>query len=177
MTLTKKTREYLSTLNFSTGSILKIIRNLDPNKAHGHDMISIRMIEICDTSICRPLKLIFQSCLENGKFPIERKRANVVQVHKKGDKKILKNYGAISLLPTAGKIFERLLYDRMFEFFIEDKLISTNQSGFRPVIRVLINFSLSLMKFINLLMIALKSELHFHIYLKHLIRFGTKVSY
>ena len=67
-TLTKKHKS-LSTMNFSTYDILKIIRNLDPNETHGHDMISIRMIK-CDTSICRPLKLIFQSCLESGKFPI-----------------------------------------------------------------------------------------------------------
>ena len=53
-------------------------------------------------------------------------------VHKKGDKQILKNYQPISLLPIAGKIFERLLYDRMFEFFIANNLISKNQSGFRP---------------------------------------------
>ena len=50
----------------------------------------------------------------------------------KGDKQILKNYRPISLLPIAGKIFERLLYDKMFEFFIANNLISKNQSGFRP---------------------------------------------
>ena len=92
-------------------------------------MISIRIIKICDTSICRPLKLIFQACLESAKFPNKWKKANVVPVHKKGDKQILK---PISLLPIAGKIFERLLYDRMFEFFIANNLISKNQSGFRP---------------------------------------------
>ena len=43
-----------------------------------------------------------------------------------------KNYGPISLLPIAGKIFERLLYDKMFEFFIANNLISKSQSGFRP---------------------------------------------
>ena len=95
-------------------------------------MISIRMIKICDTSICRPLKLIFQSCLEIGKFPIEWKKANVVPVHMKGEKQVLKNYRPISLLPIAGKIFERLLYGSMFEFFIENNLISKNQSCFRP---------------------------------------------
>ena len=84
--LTRITHESLSTIDFSTNDILKIIRNLDPNKAHGHDMISIRMIKICDTSICRPLKLIFQACLESGKFPNEWKKVNVVPVHKKGDK-------------------------------------------------------------------------------------------
>ena len=130
--LTRKTHESLSTIDFSTDDILKIIRNLEPNKAHGHDMISIRMNKICDTSICRPLELIFQACLESGKFPSEWKKANVVPVHKKGDKQISKNYRPISLLPIAGKIFERLLYDKMFEFFIANNLISKNQSGFRP---------------------------------------------
>ena len=76
------------------------------------------MIKICDTSICKPVKLIFQSCLESGKFLNEWKKTNVVPVHKKGDKQILKNYRPISLLPTAGKIFERLLYDSNFSWKI-----------------------------------------------------------
>ena len=42
---------------------------------------------------------------------------------------LLKNYRPISLLPITDKIFERL---QMFEFFIESKLISQNQSGFKP---------------------------------------------
>ena len=52
-------------------------------------MISIRIIKICDTSICRPLKLIFQRCLKSGKLPTEWKKANVVPVHKKGGYKNL----------------------------------------------------------------------------------------
>ena len=111
--LSKKTHKLLSTIHFTSDDILKIIKNLDPNKAHGHDMISIRMIKICDASICKPLELIFRSCLENGKFPTEWKKANVVPAHKKGDKQNLKNYRPISLLPVAGKIFERILYNNM----------------------------------------------------------------
>ena len=66
----KKTpRESLTTIDFSNNDILKIIRNPDPNKAHGHYMINIRMVKIYDDSICKPLKLIFQSCLESGRFP------------------------------------------------------------------------------------------------------------
>ena len=62
-----------------------MIRNLDPNKAHGHNMISVRMYKICNNSICKSLKLIFQSWLETGKFPSECKKSNVAPVHKKGD--------------------------------------------------------------------------------------------
>ena len=54
------------------------------------------------------------------------------QFLKKGDKQLVKNYRPISLLPITGKIFERLLYNQMFEFFIRNDLISQNQSGLKP---------------------------------------------
>ena len=79
----KNTHQSLSTVEFSTYDILKIIRNLDPNKAHGDDMISIRMLNICDESICKPLGIIFRSCLENGKFPSQWEKANMIPVFKK----------------------------------------------------------------------------------------------
>ena len=131
-TTTKRTEHILSTVNFSVDDIRKIIQNLNPNKAHGFDMISIRMLQICGASICKPLDIIFRSCIKTGEFPAEWKKANVIPVHKKGDKQTIKNYRPISLLPICGKIFERLLFNEMFKFFIENDLISPNQSGFRP---------------------------------------------
>ena len=38
----------------------------------------------------------------------------------------------MSLLPIGGKILEKLMFNEMFNFFIENKLISSNQSGFKP---------------------------------------------
>ena len=38
----------------------------------------------------------------------------------------------MSLLPIGGKIFERLIYNSLFDFFIANELISPNQSGFKP---------------------------------------------
>ena len=91
------------------------------------------MLKIFDESICKPLSIIFQSCLENGKFPSEwKKKNNVVPVFKKNNKQELKNYRPISLLPVSGKILERLLYNSMFNFFTDNNLISQNQSGFKP---------------------------------------------
>ena len=60
-------------------------------------------------------------------FSQNGKKANLVPVHKKGDKQSFKNYRPISLLPICGKIFARL-----FEYFIENDLNSHNQSGFKP---------------------------------------------
>ena len=82
---------------------MKIIRNLNPNKVHNHDMICIRMEKICDESTCKPLSIIFCSCLENAKFPSEWKKATVVPGFNKNNKKELKNYRPISLLPVQAK--------------------------------------------------------------------------
>ena len=117
---------YLNTIHFTSD-----VKNVDPNKEHSHDTISIQMIKIFDASICKPLELIFRSCLEDGKFLTGWEKANVVPAHKKGDKQNLKKYRHISLLPAAGKIFERILHNNMCEFFTKNNLISPNQSSFK----------------------------------------------
>ena len=122
----------ISQIRFSEDDIAKIIQNLDPNKAHGHDQISIRMLKICGKTICKPLECIFHECLNTGLFPLEWKKANLVPVYKKGDKQCLKNYRPVSLLPICGKIFEKLIFNEMFKFFNENNLISPKQSGFKP---------------------------------------------
>ena len=76
----------LSAVNFSIHAIAKILQNLDPNKAHGRDNISIQMRQLCGNSICKPLELIFHQAMEVGSFPSAWKKGNVVRVQKKDDK-------------------------------------------------------------------------------------------
>ena len=89
--LAKLTKRSLDTVNFSTDDISKIIgsfivNNLDPNKAQGHDVLSIRIIKLCGNSICKPLSIMFNDSLKEGKFPSDWKKAHVLPVHKKWDK-------------------------------------------------------------------------------------------
>ena len=121
-----------SNIIFTDNDVGRIISSLDPNKAHGHDMMSIRLLKICGNSINKPLGLIFRACLEHGIFSQIWKKANVVPIHKKNDKQSIRNYRPVSLLPICGNIFERLLYNNMFSFLIENDLVSENQSGFKP---------------------------------------------
>ena len=76
--LAKLINESLDTVNFSTDDISIIINNLDPNKADGHDMLSIRMIKLYGNSICKPLSIIVNDCLKEGKFPSVWKKAHAV---------------------------------------------------------------------------------------------------
>ena len=41
-------------------------------------------------------------------FPFERKKENIVPIHKKSDKENIKNYRLVSLLPICGNLYERL---------------------------------------------------------------------
>ena len=52
------------------------------------------------------MQLIFNQCINTGSFPLEWKKANIVPIHKKGDKQCVKNYRPISLPPIFGKILE-----------------------------------------------------------------------
>ena len=88
--------------------------------------------KICGKSICKPLRKIFKECLRTGTFPLEWKRGNTVTIFNKGDKQIYKNYRPVSLRWIFGKILERLVFEEMFRFFIENKSIVTLQSGFKP---------------------------------------------
>ena len=72
----------LSVINFTDDDILKIIRSLNINKPHGHDDISIRMIEICDKTILEPLSIISKNCIETGIFSDSWKKSNIVPMHK-----------------------------------------------------------------------------------------------
>ena len=76
------------------------------------------------------LKLLFEAKLKEKKFPDIRKLANVVPVHKKEENNLLKNYRSISLLPIFSKIFERAIYNSLFNHFVSNKMFMLLQSGF-----------------------------------------------
>ena len=53
----------LSFVSFPNDKIAKVIQNLDPNKAHSHDNIIIRVVKVCGPSIYKPVGIIFKQCL------------------------------------------------------------------------------------------------------------------
>ena len=109
--------------------ILNILKSPDANDAND---ISIRMLKLSQKSILKPLKLFFENCLRTTLFPDQWKKANVVPIHKKGDKQLLENYRLVSLLPICDKILEQLIFNSLFNYFIENNLLSPHHSGFIP---------------------------------------------
>ena len=100
--------------------VLRLIRSLDTNKAHGWDEISVHMIKICDSSLVEPLCHIFETYLATGICPSMWKKANIVAIHKKESRQNKKNYHPMSLLPIFGKIFEKIIYDAMYKHLCDN---------------------------------------------------------
>ena len=122
---------FLNDVVFSDDDILQSIHRLDPNKSHGFDGISIKMLKLCDASVVKPLSLIFKNCIKEGYFPLAWKRGNITPIHKKNEKNIIDNYRPISILPICGKLLERVIFKNLYSFFENNNLFNVNQSGFR----------------------------------------------
>ena len=112
----------ISAVDFEYQDILKIIRALDINKAHGYDNISIGMIKICDSIIAKPLSIIFCDSLNSGIFPDNCKRSNIVPVHKKRKQAVYTELSPCALLPISSKIFERLIFNLLYKF-VEETIV------------------------------------------------------
>ena len=116
-----RTDKRLNYFTINENDIFLIIKNLHADKAHRWDNISIRIIQLCGKEIILPLQLLFKSMLEEGIFADDWKKSNVVPVHKKESTNLIKNYRPISLLPISIKIFERLVFNSLYNCFMQTK--------------------------------------------------------
>ena len=80
------------------------------------------MLKISGSSIYKTQEVIFKQCIEAGVFTSERKKGNIVPIHKKEDKQTLKNFCPVSLLPICGTVYEGLLFNKMFKFLLKINL-------------------------------------------------------
>ena len=87
---------------------------------------------MCDKTLVYLLKLIFKASIQESVFPDCWKKANVVPIHIKETKNLLKNHRPISLLLIFGKIYGRIIFKELFNHFDKNQLFTKCQSGFLP---------------------------------------------
>ena len=102
------------------------------NSAPGEDEISYNLLKHCPEIFFLKLIVILNFCLSTGYFPKAWKDAKVTMLQKPNkDHSNPKNYRPISLLPVLGKVFEKLLCERLVWFLDQNKVINQYQAGFR----------------------------------------------
>ncbi len=95
------------------------------------DGLSMKLLKITKEVFIEPLLSINNQTLNTGIFPDKLKIAKVTPVYKKDDQSQFTNYRPISLLPVISKIFERIIYNQVYNFFIKEKLFYASQYDFR----------------------------------------------
>lgn len=124
----------VNTFNFSPISshdIQKVLNSLDLNKASGCDGISARILKEGSIALIDKLNFLYNLSLTSGTVPNLWKIKRVTPVYKAEARDEAGNYRPISVASTTMKIFEKLVYNQMISFILENNILHSNQSGFR----------------------------------------------
>ena len=106
--------------------------NLDLSKASGPDCIPVVVLKNCEPELSYILAELFNKCLKESCFPDCWKVLSVVLVFKNvGERSTAKNYCSVSLLSVVGKVFEKLVNNRIVDYLEKYDLFPDFQYGFR----------------------------------------------
>ena len=113
--------------------VLKIISDLAPKKSCGIDHISSKLLKRISIIIAAPLAHIVNQSLCTGIFPDRLKIARVIPLYKKDDPHLVDNYRPISILPAISKVFERIVFNQLYDYMYKNELFYVSQYGFRKI--------------------------------------------
>ncbi|CAB4037986.1 Hypothetical predicted protein, partial [Paramuricea clavata] len=119
-----------SDLQLTIEEVARTLLALDTTKATGPEGIPSRLLKETAWQIAPSLTKIFNKSLSCGEIPDEWKLANIVPVHKKGEKSQVENYRPISLLSIISKVLERCVLRNIRDHLLQ--LINDSQHGFIP---------------------------------------------
>ena len=120
--------------NFVSVDRLKIhtrIVNLAAKNSSGPDSISSKLLKRLSEHVVSPLIVMINQSLTTGIFPSKLKMAKVIPIYKKDENSDLDNYRPISLLSSVSKIFEKTVFEQVYEYFHNNKLFYDNHYRFK----------------------------------------------
>ena len=129
----KGTQERFVLNNTNPSKVFLLLSKLCKSKATGLDKISARLLRESADLIANSLCSIFNRSINSGVFPDEWKCCKVIPLFKQGARSDLNNYRPISIIPVVAKVFERIIYDQIYDYLTKNGLLSDQQSGFRSL--------------------------------------------
>ena len=123
-----------SFLPISGACIHSMISNVDSSKAYQSNNIPPKVFKDNADIFKTVLSSDINNCLLNGIFPRNLKYTDITPNFKKLERLLKINYRPVSILPTLSKIYEKVLYQQMYEYF--DKIFSKAEGlEFRIVLK------------------------------------------
>ena len=119
----------METKQISINELEDALFSLKSNKSSGYDDISFNILKKCFSSLCEPLEYMFNIKKEFPQMTLEI--AKVTPIYKADNKSDLYNYRPISVLSCFPKILERIVYNRLYQYLTENKILFSKQFGFQ----------------------------------------------
>nr|VZI46717.1 unnamed protein product [Spirometra erinaceieuropaei] len=121
-------RTFTSRIGLET---IRAVQQLSSGKAPGTDAIPAEVYKHGGPLLMDHLTALFQEIWRQGEVPQDFKDSTIVHLYKrKGNRQVCDNHRGISLLNIAGKIFARILLNRLNNH-LEQGLLPESQCGFR----------------------------------------------
>ena len=121
----------IDSIQFTVKDVFEELISLQCDKACGPDLLPARLLKLGAEFLAPSLAQLFQLSLSSGKLPLDWVSANVVPVHKKGDKHTTSNYRPISLTSIVIKVMERIIHCKLVAALEQHNLLNDCQFGFR----------------------------------------------
>ena len=115
----------------SVNTVTRLLKTIDEKKSAGLDNIPNKLLKIAAEVVAPSLTKIFIQSIITETFPEEWKEARVSPLYKNGAKNDPSNYRPISVVPTVSKIYEKIIYDQLYDYLNTYNLLTHCQSGFR----------------------------------------------
>ena len=117
--------------NIKEENVNELIDKLSPKTSFGFDGLSSKLLKSIKNAIIKPITIIINQMLNTGIFPDKLKIAKIKPIYKKDEETKFTNYRPISLLPAISKVFEKIIFKQLYQFFVDNKLLYNSQYGFR----------------------------------------------
>ncbi len=111
------------------GEVFKVLKNTKADKTPEPDKIENKTLISLADSIVAPLTSLFNKIIQEGATPTQWYTSQIILIHKKGQRTNINNYRPISLTSNIGKLFIKILKERIYKTLDEQQPIE--QAGFR----------------------------------------------
>ena len=118
-------------------TLIRVWGGIKTSNGSGVDCISSFFLKIGISVLAPSLVQPFNLSLSLGRFPDSWKIARVAPIFKDGATDDKSNYRPISVLPVISRLFEKLIFDQLYDYLNRNQLIFLLQSAFRKLHSVL----------------------------------------
>ena len=114
-------------------NVTRTIDSLKPKSSKGIDKISNKLLKFVKKELVSPITNLINNMFRDGEFPDALKVAKVTPIYKDKDIHQFQNYRPISILSSVSKVFERIIYNQIYEHLKSNNLLYKSPHGFRTL--------------------------------------------